>query len=225
MKKMMIAIIVILCLMVIGMVGIMIINAYVKNLAKDKIKENTNEIQDADAIVILGCQVKEDGSLSLMLKDRLDKGIELYKNGVAPKIIVSGDHTRENYDEVNAMKNYLIENQIPSTDIFMDHAGIATYDTMYRAKNIFGVDKCIVVTQEYHLYRSIYIGEKLGMETYGFAAKKVNYVGQTGRDIREILARNKDFVKCIFKPKSKYLGETIPVSGNGDITNDKKYNK
>jgi len=225
MKKIMIAIIVILCITLIGMVGIMIINAYVKNLAKDKIKENTNEIQDADAIVILGCQVKEDGSLSLMLKDRLDKGIELYKNGVAPKIIVSGDHTRENYDEVNAMKNYLIENQIPSTDIFMDHAGIATYDTMYRAKNIFGVDKCIVVTQEYHLYRSIYIGEKLGMETYGFAAKKVNYVGQTGRDIREILARNKDFVKCIFKPKSKYLGETIPVSGNGDITNDKKYNK
>lgn len=221
MRKMTICIIILLSLIVIGLGAIMIIDAYVISNSKEYIKEDTKLIQDADAIVILGCQVKEDGTLSLMLRDRLNKGVELYKAGVAPKVIVSGDHTREDYDEVNAMKNYLIENGIPSSDIFMDHAGIATYDTMYRAKNIFGVEKCVAVTQNYHLYRTIYIGNKLGMETYGYASEGENYFGQAMRDLRETLARNKDFVKCIFKPKSTYLGESIPVSGNGDVTNDK----
>ena len=162
----------------------------------------------------------EDGSLSLMLKDRLDKAIELYKQGISEKIIVSGDHGREEYDEVNAMKKYLIENEIPSESIFMDHAGFSTYESLYRAGYIFKVEKLIVVTQEYHLYRAVYIGNKLGIETYGVPAEKTLYYGQTSREIREILARDKDFVKCIFKSKPTYLGESIPVSGNGDLTND-----
>jgi len=156
-----------------------------------------------------------------MLKDRLDKAIELYQNKVAPKVIVSGDHGREDYDEVNSMKNYLIEKGIESENIFMDHAGFSTYESMYRTKAIFEVKKVVVVTQEYHLYRSIYIGEKLGIETYGVAAIKANYAGQARREIREILARDKDFIKAMIKPKPTYLGETIPVSGNGNITNDK----
>jgi len=220
MKKIIIVLIILAILAGLGLIIAISINQYVKSSSQKKIIEGKIELKDIDAILILGCQVKPDGSLSMMLQDRLDKGIELYKSDAAPKVIVSGDHGEEHYDETNAMKKYMIENGVPSEDIFMDHAGFATYDSMYRAKNIFGVKRCIVVTQEYHLYRAIYIGNALGMETYGVAAIKTNYNGQTARNFREFLARNKDFIKCIFKPQSTYLGDTIPVSGNGDVTND-----
>lgn len=221
MKKLKLTFIIFIIIGIITVSGVFMVNWFVKLSTKDKIIENYTNIKDADAILILGCQVKPDGSLSLMLKDRLDKGIELYKSGVAPKVIVSGDHGRDDYDEVNAMKKYMIQNEVPSEDIFMDHAGFNTYDSMYRAKNIFNVNRCVVVTQKYHLYRSIYIGKALGMETCGVSAQNIKYVGQFGRDIREVLARDKDVVKCIFKPQATYMGDTIPVSNNGDITNDK----
>ena len=135
---------------------------------------------------------------------------------------MSGDHGRVEYDEVNAMKQFAIDAGIPSENVFMDHAGFSTYETMYRAKEIFDADKIIVVTQEYHLYRALYIAEKLGLEAYGVPSDYVAYSGQNVRDIREILARNKDFFKCILKPEPTFLGDVIPVSGNGDLTNDKK---
>lgn len=221
MKKIIIMLVIFIVLLVLGLIITISINQYVKKSSKDKILEDFSDIKDIDAILILGCEVKEDGSLSLMLKDRLDKGINLYKSGVAPKVIVSGDHRKEHYDETNAMKSYMIKNGVPSEDIFMDHAGFSTYDSMYRANYIFQVKKCVIVTQEYHLYRAIYIGNSLGIETYGAYAVKTKYYGQIRRDFREVLARNKDFIKCIIKPQSTYLGDTIPVSGNGDITNDK----
>ena len=221
MKKLKLTFIIFIIIGIITVSGVFMVNWFVKLSTKDKIIEDYSNIKDADAILILGCEVKPDGSLSLMLKDRLDKGIELYKNGVATKVIVSGDHGREDYDEVNAMKKYMIQNEVPREDIFMDHAGFNTYDSMYRAKNIFNVNKCVVVTQKYHLYRSVYIGNALGMETYGVPAQNIKYVGQLRRDIREVLARDKDVVKCIFKPQATYMGDTIPVSSNGDITNDK----
>ena len=213
-------IIAIVTIIILGIIAVFGINQYVKSVASKNIIQEVENAKESDAILVLGCQVMEDGSLSLMLKDRLDKAIELYKQGISEKIIVSGDHGREEYDEVNAMKKYLIENEIPSESIFMDHAGFSTYESLYRAGYIFKVEKLIVVTQEYHLYRAVYIGNKLGIETYGVPAEKTLYYGQTSREIREILARDKDFVKCIFKSKPTYLGESIPVSGNGDLTND-----
>lgn len=193
-------VIILFILVILGLIISMLINQYVKGYAKKNILANYSEIGDIDAILILGCEVKPDGSLSLMLKDRLDKGIELYKNGVAQKVIVSGDNREEHYDETTAMKQYLIENDVPSEYIYMDDIGLSTYDSMYRAKNVFQVKKCVVVTQEYHLYRAIYIGNKLGMETYGESSIKINYDGQLKREFREFLARNKDFIKCIYKP-------------------------
>ena len=134
---------------------------------------------------------------------------------------MSGDHGTEDYDEVNIMKQFAIEKGIPSENIFMDHAGFSSYESIYRAKEIFKAKKIIIVTQEYHLYRALYIAKQLGVEAYGVASDSRQYVGAAYREIREILARNKDFIKCILKLKPTYLGETIPVSGNGDITNDK----
>ena len=157
-----------------------------------------------------------------MLEDRLLEGIKLYQNSVSDKIIMSGDHGRREYDEVNIMKNYAIEKGIPSENIFMDHAGFSTYESIYRAKDIFEAKKVVIVTQEYHLYRALYIANQLGLEAYGVGADPRQYVGAAYRELREILARDKDFIKCIFKPEPTYLGDTIPVSGNVDITNDGK---
>lgn len=193
------------------------INFYVKQTTKNQII-NISDIKDIDAIVVLGASVKKDGSLSLMLKERLDTSFEIY-NSTNSKIIMSGDHTKKYYDEVTAMKNYAIENGIDSNIIYLDHAGISTYDSIYRMKHIFKLKKIVIVTQEYHLYRALYIANKLGIEAYGIDATKVRYTGQLYRDLREILARNKDFIKCIFKPKATYLGETIDMNASGDLTN------
>ena len=198
------------------------INLYVKQSTKNQIitSEDYSNLEDIDCIIILGAGIWGDKP-SHMLEDRLLQGIELYKNGVASKIIMSGDHRREEYDEVNVMKDFAIEEGVPSDDIFMDHAGFSSYESIYRAKEIFEAKKVVIVTQKYHLYRALYIANNLGLEAYGIGADPRQYAGATYRELREILARNKDFVKCIFKPKPTYLGETIPVSGSGDITNDR----
>ena len=134
---------------------------------------------------------------------------------------MSGDHGRVEYDEVNIMKDFAIKQGIPSENIFMDHAGFSSYESIYRAKEIFKAEKIVLATQEYHLYRSFYIANELGIEAYGVGSDPRPYTGAIYREIREILARNKDFAKCIFKPEPTYLGDAIPVSGNGDVTNDK----
>lgn len=199
------------------------INLYVRiSTNKQIIKENDyTELSDVDCIIILGAGIWEDKP-SPMLEDRLLEGIKLYQNSVSDKIIMSGDHGRREYDEVNIMKNYAIEKGIPSENIFMDHAGFSTYESIYRAKDIFEAKKIVIVTQKYHLYRALYIANQLGLEAYGVGADPRQYIGATYRELREILARDKDFIKCIFKPEPTYLGDTIPVSGNGDITNDGK---
>ena len=216
------AFIVFLCLAVVGTATLFIINGHVKASTKDRILtvQKAAELEDVDCIIILGCQVKDDGSLSHMLRDRLMRGLEVYEAGATPKLLMSGDHGREEYDEVGAMKNYAIENGVPSENVFMDHAGFSTYETVYRAKEIFQADKAIIVTQEYHLYRALYIAEQFGVEAYGVSADLNRYAGQSMRDFREVLARCKDWAMCIFKPEPTYLGEAIPVSGNGDVTND-----
>ena len=215
-------IIVLLCLAVVGVVTLLSVNAYVKSIGKERIitVEQTAELQNVDCIIVLGCQVKEDGSLSHMLRDRLMRGLEVYEAGAAPKLLMSGDHGREDYDEVGAMKNYAVENGVPSENVFMDHAGFSTYETVYRAKEIFKADKVIIITQRYHLYRALYIAERLGVEAYGVSADLNVYAGQSIRNFREVLARCKDFANCIFKPEPTYLGEVISVGGNGDLSND-----
>ena len=213
---------ILLCLGILGISAVLIINAVVKGSVKDQIlsAEEAAKIEDVDCILVLGAGVRSDGSLSAMLEDRLRRGVELFELGAAPKLLMSGDHGREGYDEVDAMKGYAVEQGIASSDVFMDHAGFSTYESMYRAKEIFQAKRIIIVTQEYHLYRAIYIAESLGLEAYGVSSDYRAYSGQTGRDVREILARVKDFGTSIFKPEPTYLGEAIPIWGDGDLTND-----
>ena len=220
MKKVLIYGIIIIAILMIIVLGI---NLYVKASTNKQIlgENDYTKLSDIDCIIILGAGVWGDKP-SPILEDRLLEGIKLYQNNVSDKIIMSGDHGRESYDEVNIMKNYAIEKGIPSENIFMDHAGFSTYESIYRARDIFKAKKIVIVTQKYHLYRALYAANCLGLEAYGVGADPRQYSGATFRELREILARDKDFRKCIFKPKPTYLGDTIPVSGNGDVTNDDK---
>ena len=180
--------------------------------------EDAAALEQVDAILVLGCGVRPDGTPSLMLRDRLEMGLKLYEAGAAPKLLMSGDHGRVEYDEVNAMRDYALERGVPSEDVFMDHAGFSTYESMYRARDIFQCEKILIVSQRYHLYRAVYDARALGLEAYGVAAEDIAYTGQVMREAREVLARDKDFFYCIFKPEPTYLGEAIPVSGDGNAT-------
>lgn len=211
-----------LCLCILGITALTVINSIVKLSTGDQIisSEEAAKLEDIDCILVLGCFVKDDGRPSDMLFDRLTRGVELYDLGAAPKLLMSGDHGREEYDEVAAMKQFAIDEGIPSEDVFMDHAGFSTYESVYRAKEIFQADKILIVTQEYHLYRALYIANQLGVEAYGVSSDYHTYVGQFMRDFREMLARVKDCATCIFKPEPTYLGDAIPIFGDGNLTND-----
>jgi vancomycin permeability regulator SanA len=215
--------IVLICICAAICAAALILNAVVKSSAKDRIvtADEAREL-DADCILVLGAGVKADGSPSDMLRDRMLTAIELYDGGVSDRLLVSGDHGSDDYDEVNTMKGFAVDSGVPSECVFMDHAGFSTYDSIYRAKEVFCADTVVIVTQEYHLYRALYIAEKLGINAVGVPADKNEYRGQLMRDVREILARDKDFFSCIIKPLPKYLGDEIPVSSNGDLTNDRE---
>lgn len=208
-------------LMIATFLSFILINSYIKSSTKNLVISQEEALNiNPDCIIVLGAGVRSDGSPSPMLQDRLVTGIELYEKGISDRLLMSGDHTRKGYDEVNIMKSYAIDKGIPSEHIFMDHAGISTYDSIYRAKEIFKADKIVIVTQEYHLYRALHIAKRLGVEAYGVSADVRIYAGQQVRELREKAARVKDFIKAAVKPSSKIGGEAIPVSGNGDITND-----
>jgi vancomycin permeability regulator SanA len=197
------------------------ISGYVK-LTEDQYLISEKEASDlgADCILVLGAGLRPDGTPSNMLRDRLDEGIRLYRQEAAPKLLLSGDNGQEYHDEVNAMKDYVLAAGIPSEDIFLDHAGFSTYESMYRARDIFLVKKAIVVTQRYHQYRALYMARGLGIEAWGVVSEPRIYAGQKYRDLREILARDKDFLQMIVKPKPTYLGNTIPINGSGLASHD-----
>ena len=215
-------VIALLCLLVLGSVTVLGINGYVKKSTAGRIlsPEEAAELTAVDCILVLGCYVHESGRPSDMLADRLRRGIALYQSGAAPKLLMSGDHGQKDYNEVKAMKQKAMDAGISSEDVFMDHAGFSTYESLYRARDVFDAEKIIIVTQEYHLYRALYVAKALGVEAYGVAADYHTYVGQAKREVREILARNKDFATSILQPAPTYLGEVIPVSGDGNLTND-----
>jgi vancomycin permeability regulator SanA len=205
-----------------GASALLLANGYVKRSTADQIltPEQAAALEDVDCILVLGCLVKADGTPSDMLYDRISVGVTLYQNGTSQKLLMSGDHGQKEYDEVNTMKTCAIDAGVPSEDVFMDHAGFSTYESVYRAKEIFGAKKIVIVTQEYHLHRALYVANALGMEAYGVSADLRGYSGQTKRDVREILARIKDMWYALVKPEPTYLGEPISLDQSGDVTND-----
>lgn len=173
---------------------------------------------DADAIVVLGAAINWDGSPSTILQDRLDVAISLYEAGVAPKIIMSGDNSDSTYNEVMAMANYAIEQGVSEDDIFCDHAGVSTYDSMYRLKNVFSVERCVIVTQEYHLYRAVYDARSFGIDARGVSSDLSEYSDKQSFEEREFLARIKDFSSVLFNAEPETKSEPVSLDQSGTIT-------
>lgn len=208
-----ICVIVLLGLALILAIAFFSINKTVLNAGGEMIvgAEQASDAIDADCILILGAGVRDDGTPSHMLEDRLKVGIELYNSGAAPKILVSGDNSRDDYNEPETMKRYCVENGVPEEDIVLDYAGFSTYESLFRARDVFCAENIIIVTQKYHLYRALYVAEKLGLGAVGVSADLRTYRGQSYRDLRETAARNKDFLFTLFMPEPTYLGEQIPI--------------
>ena len=173
---------------------------------------------DPQCILVLGCAVWPGNEPSPMLKDRLDTAIALYKEGVAPKLLLSGDNSVVEYSEPDCMLQYTLAQGVPPEDIFLDYAGFSTYESVYRSHAVFMADRLIVVTQKYHLFRALKACEALGIEARGFASNQRIYAGRFYREAREVLARNKDLFKGFIKAKPTYLGDEIPVDGDGTVT-------
>lgn len=176
-----------------------------------------------DVIVVLGAGVRPGGVPSDMLRDRLEVGNELYFAGYAGKILMSGDHMSPDYNEVGVMKKYAIEAGVEENAIYLDHAGLSTYDSIWRLANIFGAEKVLIVTQSYHLPRALYLAKSFGIDAYGLSADLRSYRSQLYRDIREVLARGKDFALSIFKPDATYVGSPISLAEDGNLTNENPF--
>lgn len=177
-------------------------------------------VRPAQAIIVLGALVFPDGRVSDMVADRLETAYELYAAGKAGKILITGDHGQVEYDEVNTMRRFLEGKGVPSRDIFMDHAGFDTYDSMYRARDVFRVKSAIVVTQRFHLPRAVYIAGQMGLEAQGVVADKQVYRGAWYYDLRETAARIKAFGEVLAGRKPVFLGPVIPITGDGRETHD-----
>ena len=208
-----------------GIAAFFSIQAYIKGFAKPYVISNPDDAPVSDAVMVLGAYVDSGGRPSLVLRDRLDYGYELYAQGRAGKIIVSGDHGQKEYNEVAAMRDYLLEKGVPREDIFMDHAGFNTYDSMYRAKEIFGVETLLIATQEFHISRSVYIARKLGMEAYGYPSPDRSVLRMGLYNRRESLARVKAFWDVLIKRQPRFLGDAIPIGGDGGLTEDEGLGK
>jgi SanA protein len=171
--------------------------------------------------MVLGSQTRGT-NLSAVLRDRVTGGIQVTRAGKGGKLLLSGDHSQRYYDEVNAMRLYILANapDIAEDAIFMDHAGLSTWDSMYRARDVFEVTDLLIVTQEFHISRAVVIARSLGIDAVGYAVDQGRFSGKTLQawKTREYFARVKAFLSIVFKPKPKYLGEKIPISGDGRST-------
>jgi SanA protein len=217
--------IVLLSLIAVGalvlLVGIftLVANLVITTGADDHILASPQEAPHAQCAIVLGARVYADGTPSAMVADRLDIAIELYKLGKVDRLLLSGDHGQTTYDEVNAMLEYVVDRGVPDQAVFTDHAGFDTYDTMYRARDVFLVKTAIVVTQGYHLFRAVYTARALGLEASGVSADLRPYLHPLRNQAREILARTNAFLQLhITHPQPKYLGPQIPITGDGRAT-------
>jgi len=172
------------------------------------------------AAIVPGALVYRDGRPSDILADRLQTALELYRSGKVDKILASGDHGRTHYDEVNTMRRWLAARGVASEDIFMDHAGFDTCDTMQRAHRVFRVASAVVVTQDFHLPRAVYLARQAGIEAVGVKADRHRYRKEVQNTLRESVARAKSFAEVHLGIGPRFLGPEIPITGDGRATWD-----
>lgn len=210
-------------LIVVGTISIYVLSAnlLIQVTTRREIYSSVDEVPTKQVGLVLGALVHDDGRLSDMFADRVRTAIDLYQADKIQKILISGDHGRQAYDEVNAAKDYLIANGVLPQDIFLDHAGFDTFDSLYRAHDIFQVNQAIVISQDFHLPRALFLSAAVGVDPVGMVADKQHYPGVRGNYAREILANIKAMGDVIFRAKPKYGGDKIPISGDSQKSWDK----
>lgn len=187
---------------------------------RDMVAWPSDRVTHAPAVLVLGASVRADGRPSDILADRLAVAAEIYRAGLADVVLVSGDNGQEGYDEVNAMRAYLLDAGVAPEDVFLDHAGFDTYDSVYRARAVFGVTDMIVVTQEYHLSRALYLADAMGIHAQGVSSDLQPYVKQAWFSARESLARVKAVADVLRSAKPRFEGDPVDLSGDGRATWD-----
>ncbi len=170
----------------------------------------------AQAALLLGAKVQPDGTLSSMLADRVTIAARLYRAGKVDKVLATGDHGTVGYDEVDAMKRALLSDGVPERDIFTDHAGFDTWDSVVRARKVFGVRTALVVTQGFHLPRAVWLARRAGLDAHGVGADLQSY-GRSRKfsEVREVLARVKAVEQAATDAAPRFLGPRIPITGDG----------
>lgn len=161
-----------------------------------------------DCILVLGAGLQSDGTPSAMLHDRITVGVELYQALDGVPLLMSGDQTGD-YNEVAAMKTLALSLDVPEEMIYQDSKGYSTYESILRAKQVYGAKRILIVTQTYHLHRALYLAESLEIEAYGVSADLRPYKHQRNRDAREALARFKDLFNGAKKEHPIYLDPTV----------------
>lgn len=199
---------------------ILFTNYTIKSESSGFIFKDTSAIKEAQAALVLGASVKPNKEMSDVFRDRVDTAIKLYNEKKVSKIIISGDHGKKYYDEVSAAKKYILEKNIPPEDVFLDHAGFDTYDSVYRAKYIFKAQSIVIVTQDFHLPRAIFIARRLGHNVQGLSADLHSYSGINFMRNREIFANVKAYFDILLNEKSEFLGPQIDLNGSGVVTWD-----
>lgn len=215
--RLVLAAVLVVVLAVVGPNAFMFVENVFDIKAADQMQSEADSY-DADAIIVLGASVKADGEPSAILKDRLDTAIDLYKRGVAPRLIMSGDNSDSHYNEVMNMCNYAVSQGVDRDDIFCDHAGVNTYDSMYRARYVFQANRLVVVTNEYHLYRSMFLCKSFGMDARGVASDKGTYTDMAYYEQREFMARVKDFYGALTNVEPSTYSDTVSLEGSGTVT-------
>ena len=198
----------------------MIIGYHIKSSSKAFIYSSADSIPACYVGMVLGAHVGKDGTPSLVLADRLNTALMLYQKGKIKRFLLSGDHGHKNYDEVNNMKNYLKEQGVPECDIFLDHAGFDTYNSMVRAKEVFQAKDMIIITQKFHLSRALYIARKKGLDVVGIDAGMTDKSPLKTLEFRESLTNLKAFWEILINKSPKFLGPKIPITGDSRLSYD-----
>ena len=211
---------VVLAVILVLSVSLAMVDVTVDRITTESALADTLAAGEYDCILVLGAGVRADGSPSEMLLDRVTVACRLYETAGEADVplLMSGDHTGD-YNEVGVMKKLAVEKGVSSEQVFLDHEGYSTYESIYRAKYVFGVKKMVIVTQEYHLHRALHIARELGVEAVGVSADLRPYRLQTRYEAREILARFKDMFSSAAGEYDGHLDLPVDLTGNGDETN------
>lgn len=196
-----------------------LVNARVLGRGNAKARASIEELDAAPVAIVLGAGVRRDGTPSHALEDRLAQAVELHRTGKVRKLLLSGDRRERRYDETSSMKRWVLEHGVPPDDVFCDHAGFSTYDTMARAKQVFGITRAIVVTQRFHLGRALYTAEVLGIEAQGAPCDRRTYRKSAWFELRELGSRAKAFAQAeLLHSPPRVLGPPISLEGDGRAT-------